>query len=176
MTDKKKKPEKFQAKRYSVKERMAALVLLRDNGYNFTKTARQANVSVPSLRHWYKKYANDLREQSEAIEAIVESTEDLQDQKKDLMTEIYDTQLLIIKRVQELIPSARSIRVLSDALAIIHSLEAEVKNPAGAILGEGGHRDFIMQFVSNQIAIVENGKITRANKVINEKTEDHVKN
>ena len=166
---------KTKAKRYSIADRMAVLAILRDNRYNYLKTQRQTRVSVPSLRTWNNKYGKGLKEQSEITEAAARAAGEIQEHKQDLMEEIYDTKFQIIHRIKDLIPSARSIRVLSDALETLHGMEKDNKTPDAQPLIGDGNRDFILQFVSNQIAMVApDGKITRANKVItNPNTEDH---
>jgi len=98
---------------------------------------------------------------------MVASSGKLQEHKKDLMSEIYDTKFLIVQRIQGLIPTARSIRVLSDSLKTLHDMEKEEENPLPTSLLGDNNRDFILNFVSNQIAVVApDGRITRANKVI----------
>lgn len=168
---------KQKAKRYSLTERMDALAILRDNGYNFTKTSRVTKISVPSLRHWHTKHGKELEEVSQVTEALVQSSEKLQNRKRDFIAEVYDTKLLIIQRVRDLIPSSRSIKILTDALDILHDMENDETNPQASNLLAGENRDFVLNFVSNQIAIVTpDGKITRQNKITNINNNDHGEN
>ena len=170
--------EKQKAKRYSLTERMDALAVLRQNGYNFTKTSRMINVSQPSLRLWHKKYGKQMEEVSKTTEAImVNSSEKIQEYEKDFIAEVYDTKLLIVRRVRELIPTAKSIRILSDALAVLHSMEAKEAPQQDSNVLHGQYRDFVLNLVSNQIAVVTpEGKITRQNKFIESKRNDHAEN
>jgi hypothetical protein len=170
-------PKKQKAKRYGLSEKMDALAILRNNDFNFTKTSKEVGASIPSIRAWHNKYGKQMKEESEKVEAaMVESSTKIQEHKKDFMAEVYDTKLLIVKRVQDLIPSAKSIRILSDALAVLHSMELAEANPVGTILSGDSNRDFILNFVSNQLSIeTTEGKIVRANKFINVNSEDHGK-
>ena len=164
-------------KRYSMTEKMDALAILRDSGYDYTKTSRITSVSTPSLRAWYNKHGKQVKQESEEIEAIMDSSIKLQKHKGDLMEEIYDTKFQIIKRIQGLVPTARNIRVLGDALLVLHDMSKQEENPLPTSLLGDNNRDFVLQFVSNQIAVMSpDGKIIRANKTINNNNNDHGEN
>ena len=174
---KKKRKKKIIHKRYSVTERMDALALLRENKYHYKNTSGQTGISAPTLRSWQVRHGRQVKDQSEMIEAINWTSEQIQSHKKDFIGFIYDTKFLIVQRMQELIPTARSINVLSDALTALHDMEKKEQNPEPTNMLAGDNKDFILNFVANQVAIIApDGRMVRANKDINQTNEDHGQN
>lgn len=74
--DKKKLPPLPAGKRrqYTDNQRVEILRLLKENSYNYQKTALETGVPYPTIKVWYSKYKNEINEMT-AVSCIAERVE-----------------------------------------------------------------------------------------------------
>lgn len=117
--------EKPKRKKFTLEQKIDAIVLLRENNYNYKKTALETGASQECLRQWKGRYG-DMTTEAGRVTAVQERTEEqLLYHKMDYITKHFaDLDQLTtdtIERIKVLIPKA-SINEATNVLRAISDI------------------------------------------------------
>ena len=123
-------------RKYTEKEKIEVLAILRDNGYDYMKTSRETGVAYNSLTNWNNKYSDKLGHTDISI-AIAKKTELKVSRMKEDFLQQHFTNLnsLAQKAIQkaynlmddevDLNKVTNSIKVIGDLFAKLAAIEGE---------------------------------------------------
>lgn len=115
--------KKKKRNRYSLEDKMKALIVLRENNYNYRLTSKETGVAAVTLENWYCKHKKDL-ENISVTKAIAEKAEiDATRLKTKFLEKHYaslsDLTELAVTRIKQLIPKEKRLSSVTDALKVL---------------------------------------------------------
>lgn len=109
--------------RYSLEDKLKALIVLRENSYNYRATSKQTGVAAVTLENWYCKHKRDL-ENISITKAIAEKAEiDAARLKTKFLEKHYeslsDLTEMAVTRIKQLLPKEKRLPYVTDALKVL---------------------------------------------------------
>ena len=138
--DKKKQPPLPTGKRrrYTDDQRIEVLRILKENSYNYTKTALETGVPYPTIKVWYSKFKHEINEMT-AVSCIAEKVELNIAQLKTTFIEKHFTNMnnlaeMAIKRAEELLKTETDLSKVNGTMKVVTDFIARITeiNPSSA--------------------------------------------
>lgn len=109
-------------------DRLAVSKIFAANGYNLDKTARQLGVNEDQVKKWHEQVSceaigeveNEKREFAVEAQRVTAVAFDIKE--SEFINLAFNIKLAAIKRVQELIPEADSLRDLTAVVKVMHEI------------------------------------------------------
>lgn len=119
-------------KQYSLEDKMKALIVLRDNNYNYRATSRETGVATVTLENWYCKHKKDL-ENISVTKAIAEKAEIDAVRLKAKFLENHFQSLSeltesTVNRIKDLIPKEKNLKNLTETLKVLLDYSAKISD------------------------------------------------
>lgn len=116
--------------KFTIEEKIEVLRLLKENSYNYKKTAMETGVVYGTLKNWYTQYRDRLNNIS-AVEVIAENVEINLSKVKTRFIEQHFSKLndlaeAAIKRALKLIENEEDLNKVNGTLRVIGELLAKV--------------------------------------------------
>jgi dihydropteroate synthase len=152
-------------KYYSTEEKIKTLKLLEINGFNYTRTQNATGVNLSTIKVWVDKLGDKVfQEEDSRVKDIADKVNIVSDiMKDDFLKKAWDTNIDLINRIKELIPTETRIFTLVSVMRIIH----EILNSKSVTPLTDKDANDIFQTINNQ-QIINNQTI-----INNDKTTEH---
>jgi len=127
-----KKQTKQKQKRYSTQEKVDAILILKSNEHNFTKTAKTVGVSTHTIKKWYNQFGFKIDQELESNPDIKRSVAEYAEHKEEFVKEISETKMEAIKVVRTAIAKLAEkpenitpyfFQQLNNTIKMIHDIE-----------------------------------------------------
>lgn len=120
------------SKKYPLKFKVDALMLLQQNSFNAKITAEQLNMSQRTLAEWKKKFGPDvygtleeddkLLVPDERFKKIGELRKSVLNREEMFLEKVYDARDEALKRGLELLPKTQDLKKVADFIRIAHEI------------------------------------------------------
>lgn len=137
------------------RDKIKALVLLKENDFNVRKTAKQVGVNYNTIVDWKKKYSEqiykDLDEGGEGLHlnetydaALTIVAEEIKSSHEDFISEVLKTKIITIERTKLLVKQEKDLSKVTSTLKILH----EITN-ADTLKDDKGKADTYIAFLTD---------------------------
>jgi transposase-like protein len=135
--------KKRTGKDWTVKERLEALVLLRNNNFNLSKTSKEiGGVTVNTLKKWKTKYGEQaykdldeilppIRKDREYKVSLMKVSGDLRERNIKFINKSYDLKMKTLDRLKMLLPKETNMSRVTEALKLLHEISADPSTTPG---------------------------------------------
>lgn len=117
---------------YTLEEKIKALIVLRENNYNYRATSKETRVATATLENWYCKHKKDL-ENISVTKAIAEKAEiDAVRLKAKFLEKHFQSLSELtestVKRIKDLIPKEKNLKNLTETLKVLLDYSAKISD------------------------------------------------
>lgn len=117
---------------YTLEEKIKALIVLRENNYNYRATSKETGVACVTLENWYCKHKKDL-ENISVTKAIAEKAEiDAVRLKAKFLEKHFQSLSELtestVKRIKDLIPKEKNLKNLTETLKVLLDYSAKISD------------------------------------------------
>lgn len=128
-------------RKYTEKDKIEVLAILRDNGYDYMKTSKETGVAYNSLTNWNNKYTDKLGHADVAI-AIANKTEfKLSKMKESFLQQHFENLNTLaakaIKKANKLMDEELDLNKVTNSIKIIGDLYAKLATVEGGVNATG---------------------------------------
>jgi len=115
-------------KEYTIEEKIATLVCLKENNYNLSKTSQVTGVQPLTIKQWRRDHGKELDNLAREtyfseIALLSDHLEEKSKESKDkFLKATHIVKMVTLNRMAEIIPEERNLRFLSDTLKILHEI------------------------------------------------------
>jgi hypothetical protein len=151
-------------------EKFLALEVLRNNDFNFRKTANQIRVSVSTLRYWNRIHgpsAKEVIEEAAQMADIVEVIENAELANANFMDQSIAIKKNVLAKIEKLIPKQKYIKDLTELLKVLHA----ITNPDSNIVPVSEAEEVFTQFLIKGPKALSHGKETNQSTDLGDSTE-----
>ena len=143
-------------KEYSIEEKIATLVCLKENAYNYSKTSQITGITPLTIKQWRREHGKELEKIAvdsyySEMRLISDYLEERQKESKDKFVKAaHVVKMMTLNRISEILPEERNLRFLSDTLKVLQEI-TEGNNPSNDTKQTTNN---FLQMVQNQIITV----------------------
>lgn len=158
------KPKK---KKYTDKEKVEAILILKENGFNFSQTSKQLGLNTNTLKGWYNKFGYRITQEIDNNDQVQETVQEYAEEKDNFLRDVYDTKketLDVVRQKVYQLNSTENIENMSpkffssliNMLKVLNELEkgSDPDAESDQKKAEGNNRK--LQLIQNQIINVQN--------------------
>jgi transposase-like protein len=162
------------SKRYSKKFKINALLLLQNNGFNQSRTARELNINLHTLRKWRELLGAEVYDKSDLSEddknllpierasKVTVLRNNMMQAEEEFLTKVYDVRNKAVDRLLEIVGVSKNPRDLTDVLRISQEI---VTGEHIKSLEERKHNANYFNVVLNQFTVNNNKNEGKENDV-----------
>lgn len=129
---KKAKKTKGNYKRFTTKEKIEAILLLKSNDHDFTNTAKQVGVHWQTLKGWYNHFGYKIDQELEGNPDIKRSVQEYAEHKDQFLEKLSETKMkalqVVEKAIDKLAENPENItpfffQQLNNTIKMLHDVE-----------------------------------------------------
>ena len=173
----KKKPQGRSKVKRTKQEKVDAILLLKKNDYNYSRTARELGVNPSTVQSWFRALGEEVlaevetlpilnKKDSEMKEMVKWSEQTLENRESQFIQQVYQDREDLLNKARELIEKATISHLPSIIQLIKVTNEMIQQSQKGNESGGGGdsYRAWLEEHVTHTITEDKNGKITETNE------------
>lgn len=150
-------PFSREKKEYSIEEKIAVLVCLKENAYNYTRTSDSTGVTPITIKQWRRDHGHELEKllresYYSEMSLLADHLEERQKESKEkYLKAAHVVKMITLNRMAEILPDENNLRFLADTLKVLEEITTESSSESR----DKQVTNNFLQMVNNQIITVK---------------------